>query len=240
MSASLYDPDRRRRRTLGTLLRAAIFLLVLAAASAFAYQIGIERMKGRQTSLEERIAAAELARSTAEETARRMAEEARSAERRSDELAARLAADVPAPEVLELAGVVAERLAAGVPADRIAFFIRSASLARDCSEASTRRFVVATPIYRGGNTSVGFAGGTVTVSGTGESARTAEGAPQAWFDPARPVTLTFTTIEGEVHDVTGTLPITHAFVLGAEEHRFVIAAGERSFAEVTADRCPFP
>lgn len=104
----------------------------------------------------------------------------------------------------------------------------------------TRRFILQTPTTSGANDSVGFAEGFLTVTGTGMSKLTADGNPEAWFDPAQPVTIFFTHLGGEWTDVTGILPLHHSVVVNQTIQRFTIIASERSFVNVTALVCAYP
>ena len=66
------------------------------------------------------------------------------------------------------------------------------------------------------------------------------GKPLAWYDPAQPVTIQFTHIGGETPLVSGGLPLHHSVGVNDSEYRFNIVRVERSFVEVTGDRCAFP
>ncbi|HET8726053.1 MAG TPA: hypothetical protein VFO41_00970 [Alphaproteobacteria bacterium] len=241
MSLGLYDPDRRyRRRVWGTIVRTGFYVATLGVAAAFAYQIGIERMHNRQEQLTEELRGLQRSNATLEQNAIRLEAAARAAQIQYRELLERFEREVPTGQVRELSTLAAERLEDGVPAERIAFFIEAADQVRDCGEPETKRFIVPTPIYQGANTSVGFADGRITVTGMGTNAVDEGGAQQGWFDPAKPVKITFTVIGGEQSETSGELPLHHSVVLGDDEYRFTIAEGERSFVQITADRCAFP
>ena len=49
--------------------------------------------------------------------------------------------------------------------------------------------------------------------------------PEAWFDPAKPVTVFFTRLGGETTSTVGVLPLHHAVVVGDLEYRFSVVAG---------------
>ena len=75
----------------------------------------------------------------------------------------------------------------------------------------------------------------------GSAATDAENRPQAWFDPAKPLTVNFTRIGGESSAATGVLPLQHSVVLGDTEHRFVVTPAEaRGFLLITSDSCKYP
>ncbi len=112
---------------------------------------------------------------------------------------------------------------------------------RDCKgEPATRRFLVKTPIYQGANDSVNFAANTITVTASGVSATDDAGNPEAWFDPALPITVQFAELGGGQSDVQGILPLHHSLVINDREHKFSIVAGARGFANVTGDECRYP
>ena len=241
MSYGLYDTERRyRKRLIGRVLRFVLFIALLAGVGLFAYQLGIE---DRRTQLDRQRDDLATARAEIES----LNQQAQAALLRSREAAQQLAAlqqryerDVPAPQMQQMLALVQERLSAGVPSERLAFVIREASVGRDCEPAETKRFLVRTPLTDGAASTVGFVNNTVTITGLGESALNAEGRPEAWFDPARPMTLTITRIDGKAEQKTDVLPMTQSVVIGAVEHRFAVTAGQRGFVQVTAERCRFP
>lgn len=153
----------------------------------------------------------------------------------------RYEAEVPAPEDAELLVSVRERLAKGVSRRRLTEVI-SLAQERDICEPlpETRRFVVQNPVYAGANDTVSFADNAIIVTATGESEVNAGGRPEAWYDPAQPVTVFFTRPGGEITSTAGILPLHHALVVGDLEYRFSIVAGSRSFAEITGQSCVYP
>ncbi|MFN4088626.1 MAG: hypothetical protein ACK4QW_06215 [Alphaproteobacteria bacterium] len=126
--------------------------------------------------------------------------------------------------------------------DRLAFVIGAIDPKDNCrGRPETRRFILPTPAASGGNDTVAFADGSIRITGRGESVMGAGGAPQGWFDPAKPVTIRFVQLGGRTSETAGVLPLTHSVVQNKREYRFTIAAGEpRGFVFVTADECAFP
>lgn len=163
------------------------------------------------------------------------------AETRVREWEARYARDVPTGTARELFLKVQQRLEEGLAPDRLALVLANATAGTKCDAAQeTRRFQLPTPISRGGQTSVAFAG-AIVVTGEGQSARTADGAPHAWFDPAEPVTIVAIQPGGGRTETTGPLPVTFSVVRGANEHRFIVTESDlRGFVSVTAERCDYP
>ena len=80
----------------------------------------------------------------------------------------------------------------------------------------------------------------IIVAAIGESKINLNGRPEAWFDPAKPITVYFTRPSGAATSTKGILPLHHAVVIGDREYRFNIVSGERSFARVTAHKCVYP
>src|SRR3546814_17007270 len=134
MSLGLYDPDRRyRRRIWSRIARGGLYLTMLGAASAFAYQIGVEQMRSRQESLEHEAAALRAERVELQQNAIRLEAASRTAEIQYRELLARFPREVPSGEIRALSQPVADRLDPGVPAARTPFFTTAPARGRDMS-----------------------------------------------------------------------------------------------------------
>ena len=156
-------------------------------------------------------------------------------------LQARYDRDVPTGERKALFEMLVGRISAGLDEARIAFLLREAAPEPDCDpEPVTRRFVLATPLHDGANASAQFAEGAITITVEGAAELTEAGLPEAWFDPAAPVTLRFTAIGGDATEAQGKLPLDHSVRLAGNEYRFAARAGARSFVRITALRCDFP
>jgi hypothetical protein len=95
-------------------------------------------------------------------------------------------------------------------------------------------------VYNGPQGAVSFGNGVVTVAGEGAASVNPTGKAEAWYDPGKPVKITFTEIGGKQTVKEGLLPIQHSLVVGNKEYRFTVAAGERSFISVTSDSCDYP
>ena len=105
----------------------------------------------------------------------------------------------------------------------------------------TRRFLLQTPISRGAHASVSFADNAITVTGAGESARDADGNPEAWFDPAEAVRIAFTLPGGEESASEGLLPLYHTVTIGDKAHKFAMVQAEtRGFVNVAEQVCDYP
>lgn len=241
MSYGLYDYNRRYRRRVWTrLFKLLLWVLLLGGVAGFSYMVGVEQLKSRQGSLETDLADLTAAKEKAERRVAQLQQIAQAQEIRANEAEIRLQRELPTGELARLKDLIAKRMAEGVDPARLAFVIEQTSAIRSCSPAEVKRFVLPTPIYRGSNTSVAFADGRITVSGEGVPARNTAGAPEAWYDPGKPVTVTFSEAEGQPVTATGLLPLQRSIVLGNKEYRFTVSPGARSFVEVTATTCSFP
>ena len=238
---SLYDSERRyRRRVWSGVIRFVIFIGVVLAAATMSYEFGAEDIESQRRLHQEQLMEFEQARAASEQEAANLRVEVERAKLAVDEWERRYDADVPTGPRRELLDLVTERLEAGVDPKRIAFLIKSAEEKRDCEEVETKRFLVRTPLYNGANTSITFANDAVAVTGSGESEVTAAGLPQSWYDPHKQVTLTFTRIDGQRTEVSGTLPLQQSVVHDGVEHHFLVKPGARGFAQVAAERCTYP
>jgi hypothetical protein len=165
----------------------------------------------------------------------------RAAQLRLEQLQLQMEAELPAEGPLrEVIDLARKQLDAGLAPDRLAFVIRSARPPRNCTEPQSKRFVVVTPAYQGPDTQVSVGEAGVLISAKGMSAINAAGQPEAWFDPAKPVSLTFKTLDGQSEAKSGPLPLQHTVVASGREYRFTIAEGEKSFAKITFDSCEYP
>jgi len=232
---------RQRRRRRLAILKWVFVLGALLFAGYYAYETGSALAQQEVRDLRREID--RLRGSVAELTNAReeLAREVEAARDREEQWAERYRRDVPTGETKELFALVQDRLSSGVPADRLAFVIGATSTAASCDgRPETKRFIVPTPIYQGANDSVGFANSTIRITARGESAINRNGNPEAWFDPAKPITVTFASLGGKSSEVSGLLPLHHSVVKGENEYRFTIAAGNRGFVNVTGDRCDYP
>ena len=244
MSFGLYKDrvsERRRRHLVMTLVKWSAGLAIVGIAGFYAYQIGsnlarkdVGELKAEVAKLSKTVAG--LKRENA-----RLRTQAMKVKARERKLTERFRRELPPENTRALIAKLKERLDAGVGEDRLAFVIGAAEKLRSCEDAPvTKRFIVKTPIYEGANDSVTFAENTITVTAEGVSEKNPEGKPEAWFDPARPVTARFAQIGGEVSEVTGLLPLHHSVVISGTEYKFSVIKGARGFVKITGDRCRYP
>ena len=216
-------------------------LIALGGAGYYAYQTGSRIAQQDVISLTAEVS--ELKEAVgALETRNNELEAALLIERdRGWEWQQRYEADVPTGQRKAYLDLIQKRLDEGMPQERMTFLISTARKERNCDGAPvSKRFLAQSPLYQGANDSVSFADSAVTVTALGESARSATGSPEAWYDPAQPVEVRFTLLGGESVEAKGKLPLHHSVVVNNAEYRFALTAGDRGFINVTADRCDYP
>lgn len=235
--------NRRRRQGRAALVVFQVLFVVLIAAAAgyYAYESATNLAREEVRILEDRLAQANAAAAQTRTDIAGLEAALREERALVAQWRDRYEAEVPSPEDAELLKAIQGRLASGVSRQRLAEVI-SLAQNRDICEPlpETRRFVVQNPVYAGANDTVSFADNAIIVTATGESAVNAGGQPEAWFDPAQPVTVFFTRPGGETTSTKGVLPLHHAVVVDDREYRFSVVAGSRSFAEITGQSCVYP
>lgn len=242
MSLGLHESrTRRRRKARWAVLKWVLALGLIVGAGIYAYDTGSEIAKTQITDLQREIDALTQRITTLESENARLRADQIVAQQRLEEAKARYAQDVPTGPLATLLGQLREKLDAGVEQDRLAFLIASAANPRTCDEQPvTKRFLVRTPLYQGANDSVSFAEGAIVVTAEGEAATDAQGRIEAWFDPAKPVTLHLTRIGGDTVNKTGMLPLHVSLVAGQSEYRFAAVEGPQGFVQISGDRCDYP
>jgi outer membrane murein-binding lipoprotein Lpp len=235
------DRGRKRRRMIGGMVLWTFVLGIVVLIGYYAYVTGadIAAQDTRKLATEADELAQQVRALEAERDGLRGELDAANAS--VAEWRQRYEADVPAGELNDLLGQARERIAAGIPAERLAFVMAHATAGKACEgEPQTKRFLVQTPIATGAAGSVGFANGTVTVTGEGASDVDAGGNPLARYDPAKAVTLHFIVLGGATTEAAGPLPLFHSVVVGNTEYRFAANAGDGGFVNITGQGCAFP
>lgn len=241
MSYGLHDSSRRyRRRRWVRLGQFLLALVVLGGACAFTYEVGQQQLIRRAQDVETQLKAMTASKAALEAQVAQLQTALQTAEVRVNELQVRYDRDVPSGDLSRLKDLLAKKLTEGVDAGRLALIIEQTATPRACSKPETKRFVITTPLYKGPNASARFADGALTLSGEGATSRDPSGAPLAWFDPSKPVTLSFTDKNGKQTQIQGMLPLQHSVIVDDVEYRLKISPGARSFVDVVGDHCPFP
>lgn len=237
----MYESGGRYRRRMAERRRKAmlvIFALVLMCG--FFFWWGGENVRSSEVAYKQQASALKEERANLEKIITDLRAEVASTTVRYQQMEQKYLAEVPQGEFKVLTDLVRKQLNSGIKHSRLQFIIESARPPKNCTAPAAKRFVVKTPVYSGPHGTVAFGNGAITVTGEGQSAMGAGGAAEAWYDPGKPVKITFIEIGGKETVKEGLLPIQHSMVLGNKEYRFTVAAGERSFISVTSDNCDYP
>jgi len=241
MNFMMYESGSRSRRREKERRRAIMFIiLIVIGLCALSYWWGGERVRTGEAAYQQQAMALKEERAGLEQTITSLRSEVQSTAVRYQQLEQKYQAEVPQGEFKQLTDLVKKQLDAGIKAERLSFVIESARPPKNCTEPQLKRFVVKTPVYGGPQGAVSFGNGVVTVAGDGSPSINSSGQPEAWYDPGKPVKVTFTEIGGKQTVKESLLPIQHSLVIGNKEYRFTVAAGERSFMSVTSDTCDYP
>lgn len=231
---------RYRRRAAEARRRAFLFTLFIGTLCGISYWWGAENVRSSEVAYKQQAMKLQEERSGLEQMITSLRSEVQSTQVRYQQLEAKYLQEVPTGVFKQLTDIVKKRLDSGIKPERLAFVIESARPPKNCTEPATKRFVMQTPVYSGPHGNVAFGNGAITITGQGTSAVSPAGNAEAWYDPGKPVSITFTQIGGKETVKTGLLPIQHSMVIANKEYRFTVAAGERSFISVTSDSCDSP
>ena len=243
MSLGLHENrQRRRRRFWWGVTKWALALAIIIAAGVSSHRFGAEVARHEVVRKEARIAELELEVAGLQQQSAALATDRAKARETITAWQTRYQREVPTGFVAEMMDLVKQKLEAGADEERLAFLVAAADKPRVCDERpETKRFIVTTQLQVGGaNDAVSFGDRAITVTATGEAARDANGNLEAWYDPEKPVKVTFTHLGGQTVQAEGTLPLHHSLVAGDSEYRFTALPGARGFLTVTADRCDYP
>jgi cell division protein FtsB len=241
MSFMMHDSGMRyRQRTAQRRRRVILFLLFVGTLCALSYWWGAENVLSSEVAYKQQAIKLQQERADLEQTITSLRSEVQSTQVRYQQLDAKYQQEVPTGVFKQLTDQVKKQLTSGIKAERLSFVIDSARPPKNCSQPATKRFVMKTPVYSGPHGNVAFGNGTITITGEGVSAVSPTGSAEAWYDPGKPVSITFIQIGGKETVKTGLLPIQHSMVIANKEYRFTVAAGERSFISVTGDSCDYP
>lgn len=233
---------RQRERWRVTAARLLVQAGIVAAIAYWAYDMGRDRAESGAQSLASRAERLDIENARLRQEAEAAMSARDDARRELDEFRARYEADAPTGIERELLDAIRERVDEGVAPERIAEVVKVAQPDPRCAnEAVTRRFIIQTPVTRGANAAVSFAGNAITVTGAGTPARDATGNPEAWFDAEQPVRISFAVPGGAETVREGLLPLHHSVAIGAKAHNFTVnAANTRGFVVVTEQICDYP
>jgi len=239
---SLGRPRRRRRsgQNLGFLLLLLIGTGAVGAALWYGYTTLSQDFRQRIATLETEAARLDAALADSEQAKGRLAVALEETRARLRYARTRYDRDVPQGPALRLHELTARMLDDGVSAERLAFLIRLASRPLTCaSEPETRRLRLGVEGGLVEGTVARVADGALIITGTGTAARDQAGRPEAWFDPAQPVSLNLTRPGGGQDDLNGVLPLNHTVPLEGAEYRVEASVGETGMVDLSVTRCSY-
>lgn len=145
---------------------------------------------------------------------------------------------LPSQDIQDLLVVINHQVDNGIETARMERLLSGLTRDENCTQdVENKRFVILTPVSQNTSGSVSFNKGLITLSGRGSPTLNEDGNPEAWFDPLKPVTVTFTLPGGEAQEATGILPFFHSLLVKDSEYRFAITAGRRAYADITVRTC---
>jgi len=217
----------------------ALIVGAIIAAGVYAYRFGEQQTAARMGQRMDEVQALTnerdgLSRQIVDLKAAALVDQQKIAD-----LEARYREQIPDDEIAGMIKLLRDKLASGVTRERMNTLLTAAANPRSCRSREAKRFMLSTNLNQGTDSSATFAGGAVIVSGEGKTALSADNKPEAWFDPAKPVSMKFRVIGGRVTVAEGALPLTHSIIDDAVEYRYTIEAGPRGFVNVTGDVCDY-
>ena len=241
MRVSSYNPQNRyRRRNSERFTAFMVVFVILALSFAFGYWIGKQRAGQGERAFKRQVEELLNEREVLQDSVTELRAEAQTAMARYDQLQETYEEILPEGPLRDLTALLKQQLDEGRSAERLEFLIRSARPPRNCTEPETKRFVVSSPAYDGPKSKIVLAEGLLEISGSGQSAVNADGQPEAWYDPAKKLSIEFAVKDEQTKVKSGVLPLRHSVVVGDREYRITIAEGARSFAKATYDSCDYP
>lgn len=231
--------DRYRQRSRESFFRGSSILIALALAILLGYMAGNKKHDQETRQLAQQNDELKNVASESEDKSTQAEANYRTLVVKYKQLENQYKRDVPQGDLGLLTALVKEQLDKGLGVERMVQIIRAAQPPRNCSQPQNKRFILSTPTYTGPESAVTFADGAITLGGSGESSINGKREKEAWFDPGKPVTVTFTIIGGKKETKTGLLPLHHTIILRDKEYRFTIAEGPRSFIVISGDNCDY-
>jgi hypothetical protein len=240
MTLRSYNPhtrykERAAQRFAALMGYAALTLISILIGFWLGKQYGATEL----ITLKDEIVSIKQERDLLQSNATELSAAAQTANMRFEQLQEEVESIIPKGPMQNIATLVRDQLKKGTDPERLAFVIRSARPPTGCVDPQNKRFVVSTPAYNGPASAALIADGLISITGTGSSARNEKKQPEAWYDPAKRVKITF-KYGDKIETKAGTLPMRYSIVAEDREYRFSIEAGARSFAKVVYDSCAYP
>ncbi|HPD82657.1 MAG TPA: hypothetical protein PLK85_02470 [Alphaproteobacteria bacterium] len=240
MSLNTYNPHKRyQERTAQRLTNALGFLAFMLISILIGFWFGKQYGAEKLITLNDQVKSLTEERNDLQQNVTELSAATQTANKRYEQLQEEVASIIPEGPMQDLVTLVREQLKQGMDPERLSFVIRSARPPTGCVDPDIKRFVINTPAYNGPKSVASIAEGAVQIEGSGSSARNGKNMPEAWYDPAKKVEISFTA-NGKTEVKKGTLPLRHSVVVKDREYRFTIEPGARSFAKVTYDSCAYP
>lgn len=241
MSYNLNSYQRKNRQKARVRLYIQLaFLLTAAVTGGFGYHLGEQQMAARVNQTQSEAATLTEERDTLHKQVVDLQAADLVNRQKIADLEAHYRKMIPNETFEGLVSLMRDKVAAGVTLERMATILAAAGNPRHCTRAESKRFMLSTSLNEGNNNSATFANGLITIRGEGQTATSVDGNPEAWYDPTKPVSIKFHLIGGRVSVAEGMLPLQHAVIDDATEHRFTIESGARGFVLVTGDTCAYP
>ena len=239
MSLGNYNPHRRyqeraAQRTAGILKLLAFVIVSVVLGFWLGKQYGAEQL----ITLKDTVQTVESERDEFQTQITDLSAAAQTANARYNQLKEEVESILPEGPMQDLVTILREQLAKGTDPERLSFVIRSARPPTGCVDPQSKRFVVSTPANKGPQSIAKIIDG-VSVKGVGASAQNKNGNPEAWYDQAKKVTITFKNGD-KIETKNGVLPLRHSMVVDNREYRFTVETGAKSFAKVIYDSCNYP
>lgn len=240
MSLGSYNPHTRYKERAAQRVSSALGLLAFMLISILiGFWLGKQFGAESLIKMKDEIKSLKAERDLLQENVTELSAASQMANMRYEQLQEEVASILPEGPMQNMVTLVRQQLDEGMDPERLAFVIRSARPPTGCIDPETKRFVVSTPAYSGPASKAAIADGAIEITGSGSSARNDKNLPEAWYDPAKVVEISFKTGE-KTETKKGTLPIRYSVVVEDREYRFTIESGARSFAKVTFDSCAYP
>jgi hypothetical protein len=232
------DPGGRyKRRAAESRRRVFSFIVVVGTLCGMSYWLGGENVRSGETAYKQQAQKLQGEKDALEQTITSLRSDVQSTQVRYEQLETKYQQDAPTGTFKQLTDMVKKQLDSGIKPERLLSVIQSVRPPKNCTPPAPKRFVMQTPVYKGPHGNVTFGNGIITISGEGEPAVSPTGSAEAWYDPGKPVSITFDQTGGKQIVKKGLLPIEYSTVIANKEYRFTVAAGERSFISVTSDSC---
>lgn len=232
--------SRRRRQVWWSITKWVLALALILAAGAYAYYAGTNLAQREVQRQQEEIEGLEAQVAALDQEKEKILLQTKAIARRAKEWEAQYRVDIPDDTVRKLLTDVRAKLDGGLNADRLAFLIDAAQEPHDCEEEpASKRFIVKLDNRSNGNDSVSFHK-AVVVTASGQAALDDNGNKQGWFDPDKPVKVTFRHLSGKTTEIEAVLPIHQSMIVESNEFRFSLVIGDRGFVTVTGQRCSYP